>query len=382
MRLIFLIIITTILSLLGYYIYTRAMQAFAGTFVASRAVLVLYIFLISSFFIGKIVEQFSIGIISNSLVKIGAFGIGVFLYAFLIVVFLEFIRLVNFLLPFYPKFVTDDFQKTKFIVGIISFSAIIVLLAIGYINALYPKVKEIEIEINKSKDSFGTLNVVAISDIHLGTMVNKSKIKRLISEINQLKPDVVLIAGDMIDDNIDVVKYYKLLEYFKELNPKYGVYACPGNHEYISRAFKNYSYFAENGINILSDTVVNIDNKFQIIGRDDIESKRILNRKRKSLSELTVKVDFTIPVFLLDHQPYKLNETAEYAIDFQFSGHTHNGQIWPFNYITGLLFEEDWGYLKKTDTHFYISAGYGTAVMPFRVGNHSEIVHIKIINRK
>ncbi len=85
---------------------------------------------------------------------------------------------------------------------------------------------------------------------------------------------------------------------------------------------------------------------------------------------------------MLDHQPFNLNETAEHPVDLQFSGHTHNGQIWPANYITNKLFEQDWGYLKKMNTHFYISAGFGTAGMPLRVGSHSEIVYIRMVNKK
>jgi len=65
-------------------------------------------------------------------------------------------------------------------------------------------------------------------------------------------------------------------------------------------------------------------------------------------------------------------------VDLQFSGHTHSGQFWPFNYITGLIFEKDWGYLKKRNTHFYISAGYGTSVVPIRVGNTSEVINFRI----
>ena len=224
------------------------------------------------------------------------------------------------------------------------------------------------------------MHIVAVSDIHLGTMVNKTKAKRLINIINKLKPDIVIIAGDIIDDNIKVVKYYKLLEYFKELNPKYGVYSCPGNHEYISRAYKDFDYFENNGIHMLKDSAVLIDNKFYIIGRDDIQGKSITNKERKSLEELTKNIDLNLPVFLLDHQPYKLDKTAEHAIDLQFSGHTHNGQMWPFSYITRLIFEQDWGYLKKKKTHFYISSGYGTAVVPIRLSSDSEIISIIVTN--
>jgi len=289
--------------------------------------------------------------------------------------------LVNYIIPFYPGFVTANYQKTKLITGIITLSIISVIIIAGYINAGNPKIKNLNITINKNQIGFDKLNIVAVSDIHLGTMVNKTKIKRLINNIKQLNPDIVLIAGDIIDDNIKVVKHYDLLNWFKELKPKYGIYSCMGNHEYIGRAYSDLDYFEKNGIHMLKDTTIKIDDKFYIIGRDDIEGKTFSGKKRKSLDELTKDIDFRLPVFLLDHQPYKLEKTAKYAVDFQLSGHTHNGQIWPLNYLTGLLFEEDWGYLKKINTHFYISSGFGTAVIPIRVGNNSEILNIKITNK-
>lgn len=378
---IFISIFFLIFGLTGYYVYTRTTQAFSGTFVDSTTFLILYIFLLSSFFIGKIVEIYSIGFISSTLVKIGSIGAGVFLYAFLLVIFFDFIRLINYIIPFYPVFITADYQKSKLVVGIITLSIISVIIIAGYVNAKNPKIKDLNITINKKQIGFDKINIVAVSDIHLGTMVNKAKIKRLIHNINQLNPDLILIAGDIIDDNIKVVKHYDLLNWFKDLNPKYGVYSCMGNHEYIGRAYSDLDYFEKNEIHMLIDTTIKVDDKFYIIGRDDIEGKTFSGKKRKSLDELTKDIDFKLPVFLLDHQPYKLEKTAEYAVDLQFSGHTHSGQIWPFNYLTKLLFEEDWGYLKKKNTHFYVSSGYGTAVIPIRVGNKPEIVNIKITNK-
>ncbi|MBE9511735.1 MAG: metallophosphoesterase [Bacteroidetes bacterium] len=378
---IFISVFFLIFGLTGYYVYIRTTQAFSVTFIDSITFLILYIFLMFSFFTGKLVEAFSVGFISDTLVKIGSVSIGFFLYALLFVIFFDFIRLVNYIIPFYPNFVTADYQKTRLVVGIITLSIISVIIIAGYINAKNPKIKNLDITINKKQIGFDELNIVAVSDIHLGTMVNKTKIKRLIHNIKQLNPDLVLIAGDIIDDNIKVVKHYDLLNYFKDLNPKYGVYSCMGNHEYIGRAYNQLGYFEKNGIHMLKDTTIKVDNKFYIIGRDDIGGKNFSGNKRISLDELTKDIDFKFPVFLLDHQPYKLEKTAEFAVDLQFSGHTHNGQIWPLNYLTGLLFEEDWGYLKKKNTHFYITSGYGTAVIPIRVGNKPEIINMKITNR-
>lgn len=190
---------------------------------------------------------------------------------------------------------------------------------------------------------------------------------------------MVLIAGDIIDDNIKVVKHKKLLKHFKDLSPKYGIYACPGNHEYISRANHDFEYFAQYGINFLKDSVITIDNQFVLIGKDDIANpKADTTEFLKSLPEET---DFSLPVIFMNHQPYNLPETAKYPIDFQLSGHTHRGQVWPLNLLTSLIFEQDWGYLKKEDTHFYISSGYGTAVLPMKIGSPSEIIDLRITNK-
>ena len=267
---IFFSIFFLLFGLAGYYVYTRTTQAFSGTFVDSITFLILYIFLLSAFFIGKLVEGYSVGFISNTLVKIGSIGAGVFFYALLMVIFIDLIRLIGYIIPFYPGFIESNYQKTKLVIGIITLSIISVTIIAGYINARNPTIKNLNITINKKQIGFDKLNIVAVSDIHLGTMVNKTKIKRLIHNIKQLNPDLVLIAGDIIDDNIKVVKHYNLLKYFKDLNPKYGVYSCLGNHEYIGRAYTHLDYFEKNGIHMLKDSTIKIDDRFYIIGRDDI----------------------------------------------------------------------------------------------------------------
>lgn len=191
----------------------------------------------------------------------------------------------------------------------------------------------------------------------------------------------MLIGGDIIDDNIEVVKHHQLMEELSKVESKYGVFSCMGNHDYISGGHQQLEYYEQNGIQILKDAHQLVNNEFYIVGRDDIQGKQINGVGRKSLDKLLSKIDFSKVVLFLDHQPYKLDKVAEYPIDLQFSGHTHNGQFWPLNYITGLIFEEDWGYLKKKNTHFYISSGYGTAVVPIRLGNDSEIIQFHLKNK-
>jgi uncharacterized protein len=378
---IFFTVVISVFSLAGYYIYSRFSQAFSGTFLSSRPVTFTYIFLVSAIFIGYILQSVSINRVSETMVKIGAFSMGFLFYALLFIVLFDIIRLLNHFLPFYPEFISLNYQKVKLLVGSFIILSVLSIVIYGYYNADKTKIVTLELSINKNFDNIKYLNIVAVSDIHLGTTVNNSKLDLLFKDINKLKPDIVLIGGDIIDNNIRVVQHYKLLERFKEIKSKYGIYACLGNHDYISRGNEQIDYYEKNGIHIIKDTSILIDNKFYLIGRDDHTGKNFSGVNRKSLGTLLNDVDTNMPVILLDHQPFNLDETSRHPVDFQFSGHTHRGQFWPLRYITGKLFEKDWGYIKKANTHFYISSGFGTAGIPMRVGTQSEIVNIKLAGR-
>lgn len=378
--LVFFSIFLTLFSLAGYYVYNRLSQAFPDTWITSKWGLVFFIFLLFSFVAGKIWENASINIFSESLIRMGSIAAGYFAYAIIFILFFDVLRLINHFLPIFPDLITENYAKAKYIIGLSSFGIISLFMIIGFFNTIHPKLKSLNLEINKPKSALKELNIVSVSDIHLGTWVNEKKAKRLVQKINQLEPDVVLIGGDIIDDNIEVVKHHQLMEELSEIKSKYGVYSCLGNHEYISGGHMQLEYYEQNGIRMLKDTAELVNNEFYVVGRDDIQGKNMYGIERKSLDSLLYNLDQSKPILLLDHQPYKLDDVSKYAVDLQFSGHTHNGQFWPLNYITGLIFEEDWGYLKKENTHFYISSGYGTAVVPIRVGNNSEIVNIKLKN--
>jgi len=269
-------------------------------------------------------------------------------------------------------------EQSRLIIGTVVGVSILIIVGFGIWNAFQPRIKTMELTINKKVEGMESLNVVAISDTHFGTLVSHRKAGKLMDAINKLKPDLVIIAGDIIDDNIKVVKKHKLLEHFNKLTPKYGVYGIMGNHEYIGKSFTDIPYYENNNIKMLIDSAIRIDDKFYIVGRDDIQARSFYNRDRKSIEAITSDVDFSKPVFLLDHQPYDLQASMTAGIDLQFSGHTHHGQLWPFNYITNRIFEQDWGYLQKGNTHYYVSCGYGTAGPPIRIGSHPEIVNFKI----
>ena len=125
-----------------------------------------------------------------------------------------------------------------------------------------------------------------------------------------------------------------LLKYFTCPKCTDGLYAITGNHEFIGGAKRTIPYIESKGIRILKDEIVEIEGGIQLIGRLDRDSKRFYGKERNELDELVRDVDLSKPVILLDHQPFELSETEKYGIDLQLSGHTHNGQMWPLNYVT------------------------------------------------
>jgi hypothetical protein len=156
-----------------------------------------------------------------------------------------------------------------------------------------------------------------------------------------------------------------------------GVIASTGNHEYIGGIDKAYNYLQNHRILLLRDQMVKI-NGIYFVGRDDISRARFTGSNRKNLSELLLKADKSCPVIVIDHQPAAIGESISNRADLHISGHTHDGQIFPFNFITKKIFGISSGYLHKGNTHIYVSSGFGTWGPPIRIGNSPEIVSIKL----
>jgi hypothetical protein len=196
--------------------------------------------------------------------------------------------------------------------------------------------------------------------------------------LKEMNPDIVLLLGDIVDGEIGPVLRGDLLRYFTCPKCNDGLYAITGNHEFIGGGSRTIPYIESKGIRVLKDEVVTLEGGIQLIGRIDRDSYRFYRKERLSLDKLMEQVDTMKPVILLDHQPFHLSETAEKGVDLQLSGHTHNGQMWPLNYITARIYELSYGYLKKGNTHFIVSSGYGLWGPRVRSGSRSEVLLINI----
>lgn len=377
---IFFSIFLTVYGLVNFYIFIRGWQAISLYPALKTPYLALFLFLALSYIIGRVLERLWLSAVSDVFVWIGSFWLAMFFYFLLIVIVIDLARLLNHVLPFF-QFLTKDHAKLKLAALLASIGIVLVIIVSGYINACSVRVRKLEISIAK-KSNVSELKIAAASDIHLGTIVGKKRFCRIVNKINALEPDLILLPGDIVDEDLAPVIRENLGEALLNLKAKFGVYAVTGNHEFIGGVEPSVNYLQQHGVVVLRDSVMKINDSLYIVGRDDRSVGQFAGRQRKNLPELMRLVDQELPVILMDHQPFGLREAEENSVDLQLSGHTHHGQLWPLNFITKAMYENSWGYLKKKNTHVYVSCGAGTWGPPVRLGSRPEIVQISLTFRK
>ena len=261
---------------------------------------------------------------------------------------------------------------------ILSLIFTVVLLGYGYYNYRHPKTNIINIALDKPlADDAKPVKIVAVSDLHLGNGTGKTALKRYVKMINEQNPDLILIAGDLIDNSVVPLYTENMMEELSELKAPLGIYMVPGNHEYISGIKASARFIQDPPIQLLRDSVVTLPNGMQLIGRDDRS-----NTARRSLQELMAGIDKSNPIILLDHQPYKLTESEAAGVDLQFSGHTHRGQVWPMNWVTDHIYEQSHGYRQWGNSHIYVSSGLSLWGPPFRIGTESDMAVFHLSTKK
>ena len=376
--LIFFSIVLSIYGLVNYYIYIRGLQAIpAGSAIRPWYHWVFWV-VAGSYVAGRFLEKIYMSVASDMLVWAGSFWLAAMLYFFLVLVVFDLLRMVNHFIPFFPAWVTADFVRTKTV--LIGGSTLLVFSLVlgGFINARIPRIKHVDIHIEKPANGMEEIHAVVMSDIHLGTIIGRSHFERIVKRVNNLQPDIIWLPGDILDEDLEPVLRQNIGETLRQLRAPMGVFAIMGNHEHIGGSANAYKYLAGHGLTILRDSAVYINNAFYLVGREDRDMARFDGSKRKPLKELLSGVDISQPVILLDHQPYYLEEAAQLGIDLQLSGHTHHGQLWPLNFITRSIFTISRGYGKIGNMHVYVSNGVGTWGPPVRVGNRPEIVSLRI----
>ncbi|MEI7810448.1 MAG: metallophosphoesterase [bacterium] len=261
------------------------------------------------------------------------------------------------------------------IIGILFFVLALFVSIYGIIHGRKIFVKNIEVALPKIPDEWKGKKIVMMSDVHLNSIWGAKFSEKIAKISNSLSPDAVFVVGDLYDGTFtpDPLQVAKPLGSI--VAPK-GKFFVLGNHEQFSDPSIFLKAVSEIGFNVLNDSMVLVDG-LQIVGVEYLINSN-KNSFQKTLENL--KIDKEKTSILLKHEPKDLDVAYDAGISFQVSGHTHDGQQWPFNYMTDIVYK-GFGYgLKKYDSmHVYVSSGVGGWGPPIRVGSDYEIVCITLV---
>lgn len=350
---------------------------------------VVYLFMVLSPVIAFLLPKSAVAIVIR---RISTYWIGIMLYSLLYVVLFDLLRLIakhtklkNTLL----------FSRGS----VISIGSVVVACAVatclyGIFNARNIKVNEYSVTVNKSCGSDKHLKAVLVADLHMGYAIGVDHITNMVEKINQQDADIVIIAGDIFDNSYDGMDDPEGIKaQLRSIKSKYGVYAVYGNHDIDEKILMGFTFdwggkqlhsekmtnfMKECNIKLINDESVLINDEFYLVGRRDTDKPGTEDGTRAEISELTKDLDKTKPIFVLSHEPDELQKTADAGADIDFSGHTHDGQLFPGNLTIGLFWENPCGMIKKDNMYSIVTSGVGVYGTFMRVGTDAEICSVDI----
>lgn len=344
-----------------FFVYWSWVNIFDITNASTKILIGISLLVLSLGFIAMfIIERYSASALTRTLYIITAIWTGILIYLLLASIVYITIYLVF---------------GQSFILGIILFLTAIVLSIYGFIHGKKIFVKKIQIELPNLPSVWKGRTAVWISDLHLGSVHGAKFCEKITQISNSLSPDIVFIGGDLYDGTHapDPLAIAKPLE---KLSAKLGKFFISGNHEEFSDPGLFLDAVRNLDMKILDDEMINIDG-VQIIGVDYLK-----NHKKENFQKTleNIKIDDEKPSILLKHEPNDLEVGEGMGISFQVSGHTHNGQQWPFDLLVDFIYK-GYGYgLKHIGSmKVYVSSGIGGWGPPFRVGSDCEIVYITFV---
>jgi predicted MPP superfamily phosphohydrolase len=332
------------------YLFTRIWQLFIRKDQKIYYALI-YLLLFLVYPVSNLFNEDETALAARVMSAIADYLLPLFLYLFLFVLLLDLILLINLLFRIVPreKIKSRSFRSGGLLVIVCCSLAVVVA---GIINFNTIRTTEYQITIPGKLSGISHLRIAFVSDFHLQEGTSIHFVEKFVAKIEKME------------------RFEKL---FRSITTRYGVYGVLGNHEYYARQDKG-SFFSKSGIEILTDSIVIVDSSFILVGRNDSHT-----RTRKIVEEIMSTIPDSLPVILIDHRPTEIDQISRTSTDVALSGHTHNGQLFPINLIVRRIYELSFGYMKKGETHFFVSSGIRLWGPPVRTIGKSEIMVIDII---
>jgi len=363
-----LLIIVGILLVGHYFIYRSIISFFKIDSLQLKLVLALVLSVLAiSFIASSLLVHFSENLFSRFYYLIAGLWLGVFNYlliGFAVIWFLVFV---------FNKF---NFKFDLAVLGFLAITAALIYSAYGLWSAFHPRIKEISIKISNLPVFWQNKTAVQISDLHLGAVLGEDFLQQVVNQVNGQNPDIIFITGDLLDSMEGRVEFS--IETLNELQAPAGIYFITGNHETYFGLEKTYQLLGKTKIRILKDELINL-NGLQLIG---LSFPQQGERKNLSAALNNLNFDRDLPSILLYHSPVQTKQMAVAGISLQLAGHTHVGQMTPFNFISYLIYGKyHYGLHQEGDYTIYTTSGTGVWGPTLRTAKNSEIVAIKLENK-
>lgn len=239
-----------------------------------------------------------------------------------------------------------------------------------------------------TEKAVGNLRIIQFSDSHIGTTFDGADFLKYVNEMQEKSPDIVVITGDFVDDDTSKEDMIAACGALGTLKTTYGVYYSFGNHDkgYYDAAYRGYNKddliaeLEKNHVIVLQDESRLIDDRFYIIGRQDLSEEARLNGTRATMDALTEHLDRDKFIVVLDHQPCDYANQIKADVDLVLSGHTHGGHLFPLGFISRFISADEkiYGYEKRENTNFIVTSGISDWAIQFKTGCKSEYVVIDI----
>ncbi len=296
---------------------------------------------------------------------------------FIALIFLEAAQLLA--RPFDPKkriFLTEGLTK-----GVIA--GVTLSSGLGFWEAQAgPEVRAVQFKLPGLPPEFNGLKITQISDVHIGPLLHSAFLERVVGQVMETRPDLIFITGDLVDGSVEQLS--PMMESLKKLKAPDGVFFCTGNHEYYSGVEEWIHYLESIGIRVLKNSNQIIErptarpsentSKILVAGVYDYQADRMHSSHKADAFLAAHCAELVSVKLLLAHNPHCIDDAAKAGFDFQFSGHTHAGQFYPFAWIVKGLFKHTEGHYQINEkTQLYVNRGTGYWGPPNRLGNRSEI---------
>jgi uncharacterized protein len=241
-------------------------------------------------------------------------------------------------------------------------------------------VKRVQVPLSRLPPALHGSRIVQLSDVHIGPTLGRRFLDRVVDQVNALQPEVVVITGDLVDGSVE--RLGPAVSALGRLRARYGVFFVTGNHEYYSGVEAWCDFLSGLGVRVLRNERVSIGSgaeSYDLAGVDDFSAHHFGRGHGADLARALVGRDPTRELILLAHQPRAVLQAEPAGVGLQVSGHTHGGQIWPFNYLVRLQQPVTSGLVRFGRSLIYVSNGTGYWGPPMRLGSPAEITELVLL---